>query len=411
MKPIRVLHIRSCRGITHLTGAETYLLSLLQGLDPQECESLLICITDPGLGETPWLQELKQRDLPFVTIPVRHRFSLRDFVTVPSWIRQFQADIIHSHDHRADVAGIAGAKAAGKPVLATCQGWTNWPADSLRGRLYPWLDRQVLRHVDAGIVVSASMADDVYRGASGPPVVVIPNGVDTKKFDPTHVEDSLRSHFFADEGEQAVVIGIVARIHPNKGQLEFLKVAAELSQSHKNCRFLIVGNAPPGYEDYQREMTRFIADQGLERIVVVTQAPIDQIPAVMASIDILVAPSYTEGLSFSLLEAMAMEKPTVATQVGGNSQFIPNGEAALLVSRGDWHALGRMVETLIDNPERRKQLGRQARQHVKANLSIEAMVSRTMRVYKEVMAWKHEKARAPQGARQLRERLNSISGS
>jgi len=170
VSPIRVLHVRGCRGITHVTGTETYLLSLLQGLDPQECEPLLICLTDPRHGETPWLQQLKRRGLPFVKIPVSHRFSLRDLVTFPKWIWRFKADIIHSHDHRADIVGMGGAKVTGLPALATFHGWVNWPTDPTpKGKANAWLDHQALRHADAIIVTSAAAATQVDLGKKGPP--------------------------------------------------------------------------------------------------------------------------------------------------------------------------------------------------------------------------------------------------
>jgi glycosyltransferase involved in cell wall biosynthesis len=404
MRPIRILYIRNCRGITHITGAETYLLSLLQGLNLHPFEPLLLCITDPRQGETPWLQELQRRGLPFVTIPISHRLSIRDLLAIPRWIRRFQADLVHSLDHRADVIGITGAKVARKPVLASCFGWTNWEANSARGKLYPWLDRQALWHADTIITDSADMVTQVDGGRGGPPVVVIPNGVDTDEFDPVRVRGTFRRRFSGEE--QGIIVGIVARMHPNKGQLEFVKAAAELSRSYGGCRFLMVGDAPPGYEEYKREVLRFIAESGLEKIVLIPQVALGELPEVMASIDILLAPSYIESFSFTLLEAMAMEKPIVATRVGGTPELIIDGETGWLVPPGDWRALSQRVATLIENPEQRARVGRRARWQVEAHWSLKTMVARTVGVYQEVLEWKRQQGRGAYARGQLRERLN-----
>ena len=406
MRPFRVLHIRGCRGITTVTGAETHLLSLLQGFDPQECEPLLVCLTNPHLGQTPWLCELGQTNLSFVEIPVRNRFSVQDFATLPGLAKRFQADIIHSHDHRADIVGIVAAKILGKPVLATCHGWTHWPADSLQGKIYTWLDRQALRYADSLIVNSTAAATQLPLDQNGPPVVVIPHGLDTKKFDPNRPMVSPRASFFHDK--HALIVGMVARLHPNKGQLEFLKAASQLSRSHPSCRFLIVGDAAPGYEEYKHQILRFIAAHGLERFVVITQAPAHEIPAIMANIDIFAAPSHMEPFGLSILEAMAMQKAIVATRVGGIPELIIHDETGLLVPPGDWQALCHMLEVFIRNPEQRSRFGHRARQRVKTHFSLETMVAQTTRVYREMAAWKHQKT---QGNPTLRERLGSIAQS
>ena len=409
MRPLRVLHIRGCRGITTVTGAETHLLSLLQGLNPEECQPVLACLTNPHLGQTPWLRELRQTSLSFIEIPVRNRFSVRDFATIPRLVKRFQTDIVHSHDHRADIVGIAAAKVLGKPVLATCHGWTHWPADSTQGKIYTWLDRRALRYADTLIVNSTATATQLQSDRGGPPIVVIPHGLDTKKFDPDRLTVSPRAGFLHDK--DVLTVGMVARIHPNKGQLEFLKAAAQLSRSHPSCRFLIVGDAAPGYEGYKHDILRFIADQGLERVVFITQAPAYEIPAVMSGIDLFAAPSHMEPFGLSILEAMAMQKAIVATRVGGIPELITHGETGLLVPPGDWQALSRMLEVFIDNPGQRSQLGHNARQWVKTHFSLEAMVARTTRVYQEMAAWRHQKAQGTQGAPTLRERLGSIAQS
>jgi glycosyltransferase involved in cell wall biosynthesis len=360
----------------------------MKAVDPKECESLLVCITDPRHGETPWLRELKGASLPFVTIPVSRRFGVRDLVTLPAWICRFQADIVHSHDHRADIVGITGAKITRRRAVATFHGRVYWPVDPTRkGRVNAWLDCRALRHADAIIAPSAAAATQVDCEKKGPPVVVIPHGVDTRTFDPALVGCSFRRRFFAED--EVLIVAVVGRIHPSKGQLEFLRASAELISSRPCWRFLIVGAAEPDSGDYKREIMRFITEKGLEKTVIVTEVAHAEIPALMTSVDIIVAPTHTETFGRSLLEAMAMGKAVVANRVGGTPELIDDGVTGLLVPPGDVHAISRAMERLTDDRVLRVTLGRQARKKVESVFSVEAMVARTVRVYREMMGRNH----------------------
>lgn len=403
MTPIRVLHLRNCRGITDVTGPENYLLSLMEKMNPQACQLFLACTVDPRHGETPWIQEAKQRQCPFTTIPVKHRCSWRDLTRVMRLINEFRADIVHTHDHRADVIGIAAAKLTRKAAVATFAGWTNWKADSSRGRFYAWLDRQALRHADVVLSDSATMAAEVTGGENGPPVLVIPNGVDLERFDPTLVNGRHRKRFGAEDGH--LLLGMVGRIHPNKGQLDFLDVAARLSRTYPHCRFVIIGEAPPGYEDYKHQVLHVIRQKGLDQCVSMTKASRDEIPSVMASLDILVAPSHIESFSFSLIEAMAMEKSVVATNAGGTPELITHAEDGLLVRPGDLEALAAALSALIADSMLRARLGERARQKIKAHLSTDVMAAKTLCVYQEIVEWRKRGARLSAARSGLQERL------
>ncbi len=402
MTPLRVLHLRNCRGITDVTGSETYLMSLIPGLAARGCESTLACVIDPRHGETPWLKEAKRLRLPLVTIPVGNLFSSHDVAATVRLIRRLRADIVHTHDHRADLVGAIAAKITGRPVVATFMGWTNFPAGSVRARLYPVVNRLTHRLFDAVISDSGTMATNVRQRSGRPPVLVIHGGVDLNSFIPD-VQPVFRSKWF---GELPIkVLGMVGRIHPVKGQLEFLQAAASILQRHPECRFVIVGEAPPGYESYKHALMRFIDEQGLQSRVVFTKVAKEQVPQVMASLDILVAPSFAESFSFTLIEGMAMEKAVVTTDVGGTHEMIAHGETGVLLHPGDIDGLTQALDELIDNPGKASELGRRAREHVVQDLNVDVMASRTRNVYREVIAWREQRRTGTTGTTGLDERL------
>lgn len=402
MTQLRVLHLRNCRGISDVTGSETYLMSLIPGLAARNCESTLACVVDPRHGETPWLKEATRSHLPLITIPVGNLFSWRDVSATVRLIRHLGADIVHTHDHRADLVGAIAAKLTGRPVVATFMGWTNFPAGSLRARLYPIVNRLAHRLFDAVISDSGTMAAQVQQGRGGPPVLVIHGGVDLTAFT-AEVPPAFRSKWFGDEDIK--VLGMVGRIHPVKGQLEFLQAAAVIARRYPECRFVIVGEAPPGYESYKQALIRFVEAQGLQSRVLFTKVAKEFVPQVMASLDILVAPSFAESFSFTLIEGMAMGKAVVTTDVGGTHEMITHAETGVLLQPGDVEGLTQTLVQLIEDPRRASELGRRAQQHVMQELSVDVMASRTRNVYREVIAWREQRRDGATGATGLDERL------
>lgn len=407
MKPIRVLIIRNCRGITGMTGGETYLLSLLKGFDPQKVRCLLVCIVNPALGETSWLKELKQTGFEYVTIPIGNPFNLSDVYAVSSLIKTFQADVVHALDHRSDLIGILSARLTGRPVVASFLGWVNFPKGSWRATVYPWIDRMILKRLDAVITDSVAIGSELNMKEQDPPVVAIRNGIDTAWFDPRRTLTPSSVTGFVKGGD--FVFGMVGRIHPVKGHLNFLKAARTVLQTHADCRFLIVGTVLPGFEYYRQSLQEFIREQGLEQSVLIAHVSLAEIPAVFAGIDVLVAPSFAESFSFTLLEGMAMEKAVVSSEVGGAGEMITHGDTGYLIPVDD---VSRLTETMLmlrAAPDKVQDIGRRARKKIINDLGIEAMAARTYEVYLRLIEFKAQKSSSSGHQLRLREQLAMIS--
>ena len=409
MKPIRTVFVRNCRGITGVTGGETYLLSLLRGFDPDKCKCLLICIVNPKMGETSWLKQLKQTGFEHVLIPISNPFSIKDVQEVTRLVREFNADIVHCMDHRSDLVGLISARLSGKPVIASFLGWTNFPKGSWRSKVYPLIDRIIIKRLHAVITDSVAIGEELRMWKHKDPIVAIRNGVDIHRFDPNQSLPafSLREGF-RKEGD--FVIGMVGRIHPVKGHLNFLKSAKKLLESYPNCRFLIVGNVLPGFEYYEQEIQNYIAEHNMHESVLITHASFDQVPAVMACLDILAAPSFAESFSFTMLEAMAMKRPVVSTNVGGATEMIADGETGFLISDGDVvSSLTEKISMLIGNPKLRQEVGNRARDKIVEEFSIEIMAEQTLDVYKELINYHNKETKGIDEKQQLLEQLARIS--
>ena len=408
MKPIRTVIVRNCRGITGVTGGETYLLSLLQGFDPEKCKCLLICIVNPKMGETPWLKQLKKTGFEHVLIPVSNPFSIHDTREVIALIKKFNADVVHCLDHRSDLVGLISAKLTGRPVVASFLGWTNFPKGSWRSVVYPWIDRLIINRLDAVITDSVAIGEDLRMRKREHPIVAIRNGIDTQKFDPHGSVTPFSQDKFTKEGH--FIIGMVGRIHPVKGHLNFLKSAKQVLEAHPNCRFLIVGSILPSFEYYEQEIKAFITENKMDESVLITHASLDEVPAVMASLDVLAAPSFAESFSFTMLEGMAMERTVVSTDVGGATEMITDGETGFLISADDVvPALTQKITMLIENPKLREDVGKKARKKIVEELSIELMGERTLDVYKELVDFHSKKPKGTDEKLQFLEQLAKIS--
>ena len=128
------------------------------------------------------------------------------------------------------------------------------------------------------------------------------------------------------------------------------------------ARFVIVGDAPPGFEDYKKKVIDAVAENGLGDRVLVTNATNAEIPEVVASLDVLAAPSYVESCSYSILEGMAMGKPVLASDAGGNPEIVGHDNTGLVVPVGDQGRLAEAAEALIADSDRRERARRRGAQ-------------------------------------------------
>lgn len=377
---MRILFLRNCRGITDVTGAETYLLTVMRGLQRAGCDVFLSCAVDPARGETAWLRALRASGLAHEAVAVPSIASAADWRAARATAAVFRPDVVHAMDHRSDLLAAGLSRVIGVPAVASFFGWTNWPLGSLRARVYPLIDRLVMRGLARVIVDSAFIGERV--GLPEGRVAVVPNGVDLARFDPGRALAGLKRQWFGRDDVR--LVGMVGRIHPNKGHLDFAEAAAVLAPRFADLRFAVIGDPPPGFEDYRDALLARVAPLG-DRFVV-RNLPSADIPGAMASFDVLAAPSHMESLSYAVMEAMAMRRPVVTARVGGHGELITDGADGLLVPPGDVPALVAALTRVLSDPGLAARLADAGRARVETGYSTDAMVARTMAVYAETLA-------------------------
>jgi glycosyltransferase involved in cell wall biosynthesis len=207
------------------------------------------------------------------------------------------------------------------------------------------------------------------------PVDLIYNGVDLQRYDHQEPCCTLRDEYGMEPG--AVIVGVVARLEPEKGHPTLIEAWPLVLQQVPDAYLLIVG------EGSQREaLERQVQELRIAHRVVFTGRR-DDVPAVTAALDCAVLPSYREAQGLTILEAMALSRPVVASNVGGIPEMIDDGVSGLLVPPHDATALAAAISrVLLDHPLA-DTLARKGHDVVHERFCVELMVRAVETIYDE----------------------------
>lgn len=356
---------------TALGGAEYSLLLLLKHLDRKAFTPLLACRQGllaqeaQALGvqvEIVPLERLRRVYNPFVLLG---RYW-RGVSSLRALIEREGVDLVHSNVMRANLYASAAAKLSGVPFL--------WHVRDIHTeRWYTWA---MCRLATRAIAVSQAVADRLPCSSK---VEVIPNGLELEIYNP-HLEGGT----FRQElglASDVPLVGIVGRIRPWKGQTLFLEAASRVARQNSQVRFLVVGETIFPGQHYLEELKGLAQRLGLGERVIFTGYRQD-IPQLLASLDILVHCSQAEPFGRVLVEGMAMAKPIVAFADGATPEIVKDEETGLLVPPGDVRALAQAILSLLGNGEERQDMGRRGRERVEANFDARPLTRRVEKIYR-----------------------------
>lgn len=191
--------------------------------------------------------------------------------------------------------------------------------------------------------------------------------------------------------KRATTVGIMCRLEPAKNVELFLRAAALLARRHSDLRFVVAGDGSA-----REGLVRVAQELGIAQVVRFA-GMCDDVAAVLGSFDILVHTSNHEGLSNSLLEAMAAGLPVVATRVGGAAELVCDGRTGLLVRPGALEEVVAAVERLLEDATLRVALGCSAAERVRRDFSVERMIEGMVRVYREALGMEGVRRRSAEG--------------
>jgi sugar transferase (PEP-CTERM/EpsH1 system associated) len=364
--PMSPLHI--CHIVLSLEpgGLENGVVNVVNGLDPVEFRSSVCCLQRAG----EFAGRLRS-DVAVASMGLRPGNDPWMPLRVARLLRRWDVDIVHTRNAEPFFYGFLAGRLAGVPAVVHSEHGRVFPEK--RGRA--WAQRLLLRHVDAAFSVSEQLRSDLVRELHVPAdrFEVLHNGVDVARFGRGRVRAPPL------DASSGLLIGSVGRLAAVKNYALLLQAMARLPLT-PSCRLVLIGDGPE-----RAALSRLAGQLGLETRVEF-RGHRDDVPQLLQALDLFVLPSLSEGMSNTVLEAMAVGLPILASDVGGNRELIEPGRSGMLFPPGDVAALAEQLVLLLGSPELRAKLGAAAARRARTEFSIEAMLGRYASLYRRVGA-------------------------
>jgi glycosyltransferase involved in cell wall biosynthesis len=355
------------------------LLRLLSRMDPDAWNPMVVSLRDEGVvGE-----KLEAAGVPVRALGMRERpADLGAIARLVRWLRETRPAIVQTWLYHADLfGGVAARWAGGFPVVWNIRQSNLDPRRERRTTV--WIGRLnalLSRRVPTRIVCCSESARQAHAnlGYDADRLVVIPNGFDTEAFRP---DPSSRASVRLEIGlsPDSLLIGQVARFDPQKDHGNFVEAARLLGQSHPSVHFLLCGE---GIDELNPTLRQWLDRSGIRDRCHLLGAR-DDIPRILAALDIASLSSAGEGSPNVLGEAMACGVPCVATDVGECAAII--GDTGRVVPRRDPQALAAAWRELTEaGPDKRRRLGTKARTRIESRFALASMVAGYETLYQQV---------------------------
>jgi sugar transferase (PEP-CTERM/EpsH1 system associated) len=351
-------------------------IKLVNRLDPGRIQPIIVCLRH---------QTEEARQLLAGTIPV---FELRKspgrnwrlIVRLAALFRQQRVDIVHSHNWSTFLYSVAAARLAGVPAAIHGE---HGKDDTLPDRRRMLASRFLARGVGRVCAVSRDLADEVARDWRVPRerVAWIPNGVDLDAFTSRDPIARIREDLGIEPANRVVMN--TGGFRSIKDHPMLFRAFARVHRNNPDARLVMVGSGDA--RDPRAGLDRLAAELGIEGAVRFAGIRRD-VPRLLRVCDVYVNSSRFEGMSNTILEAMAAGKPVVATAVGGNPELVAEGVSGFLVPAGEDEAMAARIEELLRDPSLRERMGAAGRARIETRHSMASMVRAYSDLYEELWA-------------------------
>jgi len=366
--PLRIVHVLDR---LDLGGTEKAVMKLVRGLEPEVFEHYICALRGTAATGGAWASGVT------VLHPggdgAAFQFNVPRLVRV---IKEVRPAIVHSRNWGGIEAVIAAWLAHVPVAVHSEHGYELEMASGLP------FHRRLLRHVAYRTATAvATVTDDLrrYHAAQAwwnpEAIAILYNGVDGQEFRPQPLARDTARQRLSIPGD-ALVIGSVGRMIPLKDFETLLKASEIMAKDTPKLYILLVGSGPE-----LSRLRNYAADSPRLTGRAIFPGAVDNVAHMLNAMDIFVLPSLMEGMSNTLLEAMAVGLPVLATRVGGNPEIIADGECGYLFTPREVPELVGQLKTLLQNVRRRSDFGRSARERALQHFSLEQMLQRYRDLY------------------------------
>jgi glycosyltransferase involved in cell wall biosynthesis len=290
---------------------------------------------------------------------VRYQF------TIAQYLRNADIDLLYCNNPRSTLFFAPVANMLDIPVV-----W--YVRNDAKGGYSgpPWIDKITIRLADHLICISDGVRDRFKNHrVNSSKLTTINTGVDVSEFNPDNEYNPIKS--LSGKGKSIVQVG---SIHPRKGQDLLVDAMGHIASDVGEFTLAFAGNVSEDQVEYKQRLKDRVDNIGISDNVIFL-GWCDNIPALLDQTDIFVLPSHNEGLPRSVLEAMAMEVPTVATPAGGTEELVQDNKTGLIVPMDDTESLASAIYELCSNPDERVRMGQNARKLAIQEYSVETYIN------------------------------------
>lgn len=353
-------------------GLENGLVNIINALPGDSYRHVVICLT----RSSQFKDRIRKKNVEIYELEKRQGKDWFAYVKLWRLLRKIRPRIVHTRNLAAIDCAIVAAF-AGVPIRIHGEHGRDIGDLEGKSRKYKILRRICAIFIQLFIPMSRDLNQWLINdiGISGVKIRHIYNGVDTSRFLPIGSGKDRGKAVSKDH----FVIGYVGRLEPVKNPLLLLQafsiVQKKESNDNKRLQLTVIGDGP-----LMQQLAEYVKNSHLEKQVSLLGNR-DNIEQLLSDFDIFVLPSLAEGISNTILEAMACGLPVVATKVGGNYELVVNAETGYLVASNDPAALADAIQKYLDDPDLRIKQGRVARSRIEKYFSMDKMVEQYKEVY------------------------------
>jgi glycosyltransferase involved in cell wall biosynthesis len=366
-KKIKILE---CIRQGQVGGGESHLLSLVENLDRSRFEPVVLSFT-----KGPMVDRLEKMGIPTTVLYTETPFDWRKWGLVKKILAKEQVHIVHAHGTRANSNVLWAARSLNIPVIYSIHGW------SFHDDQHPFVRRMrilgetwLTRKSSLNISVSESNRQTGCHQIRSFKSIVINNGIDQQRFDPRRKFADIRSELGISKDKILVVF--IARFTLQKQPMAMVRAFEKAQSRYPDLHLLMVGEG-----DQRQEVDQLVKTLALQGKISLFPFRLD-VPDILAAADIFALPSLWEGLPIGLLEAMAMGKAVIASEVDGTKEVIRQHENGWLISTDDLvENLAGALVNLAENTALRQQFQTQAIETINARFTASDMTRKIENIY------------------------------
>jgi glycosyltransferase involved in cell wall biosynthesis len=321
--------------------------------------------------DSPLHTKAKEAGLPVIPLKMRGETDFWAILRLASGMKRSRCRLVHFHDAHSVAVGSVAASLARVPLRVISRN-VDFP---LKKNILSQL--KYTKNIDVIIAVSKGIKKVLVDGGIDPALIkIIPDGIDYSPFDEVAASDYLRRELNFESDD--FLVGIVAHLADHKGHKYLIKATEILKTKAPKAKVIIVGGGP-----LRMELDKLVKQTHVEDMVFFLGFRED-VPQILASLDLFVLSSYLEGMGSSILDAMASRLPVVATRTGGIPEVVLNGETGLLVPPRNPAALAKAILRIYEDRELGIRLGQKGYEVVHQKFSAEAMAAKVIYEYKRI---------------------------